>query len=340
MLAVAAALVLTSQPAEAQTPCPEPAVCAERDGVFIAAGSEDQAETLLEAAINARVEFNSVMGVTMTRTAVVMDPDLRPAALNAAREAGFDTIKTWTSAARTADMIRTQLAAAISATQPDQTVEEIEATILPMIERRLADEGDIIAHELGHAWFGNAFDWPPAPMGSGRYYGVPASPDWLDETAAVLMEGEASSQDRWTTLCTRRPRAASADFYIAFFEQLHPSQSPEVVETEQTIAEFDQEEGSPEGTRIVVRARPGALANATANDAGDIYYPLVRGLIDYVAAQNGDAPIWGDVARWIADGGDFDGWLAAHGETHGLAGDVPALSQDWSVWLAESCAQR
>lgn len=340
MLEIAAALVLTSQTAETQTPCPEPAACAERDGVFIAAGNAAQAETLLDAAIKARAEFNTVMGVTMTRTAVVMDPDLRPAALTAAREAGFETIKTWASAERSAEMIRTQLVAAISAAQPDQTVEEIEAAILPAIDRSVAEEPETIAHELGHAWFGNAFDWPPGPRDGRSHYGVYAAPDWLDETAAVLMEGEASSQDRWTALCDRRPPTTTADFYAAFFDQPHPSQSLEAVTTEQTVAAFGDDGGDGESTRIVVRAAPSGRADAPARDAGDIYYPLVRGLIDYVAARNGDRPVWGDVARWIAEGGDFDGWLAEHGETHGLAGDVSALSQDWSVWLADSCAQR
>ena len=62
------------------------------------------------------------------------------------------------------------------------------------LETRLARDAGVLPHEIGHGWYVELF-WPGAVQDRSGHYGGPG-PDWLDETAAILMETEAFAADR------------------------------------------------------------------------------------------------------------------------------------------------
>lgn len=318
-------------------------VCVDRDDILVIASSEEEAERAHGALIIGRERFALAMGVMPGRTALILDPDTRPDALPGVEAAGFDTVVVWMSPARMAEIAAPRLREAMAAQMEGAPAPVIDALVSQLVGAQSETAFDILAHEAGHFWFMDGWDWPQ-PVLSLDHYGVASVPDWLDELAAVAAEGDAMTRGRRDRLCQLRPDPVSGAYLASYFDATHPQFTPYDPDAEiEGDAMF--EVGGRMGDALGGGAVPMTLSITTttsdregAAEPGEIFYELARGLLDYAHARSGGAPLWGDLAGEIAGGGDFDAWLSRRGPDYGLPGDVNALAADFSAWLDGACA--
>lgn len=219
-----------------------------------------------------------------------------------AQAMGFD-------ATRTAAMVTAALAQQESRWSPDASRER---------------EGGTLPHELGHGWFIRAF-WPATTARSGDHYGGPA-PDWMDETAAVLMEDDGMADKRRAQFArTYRGTDAAARARLldltTFLSGGHPA-LPKLAGV-----------GGGAGGGAGVRVLTGAEAAGVAAVAGG-FYLQARLFADYVLARSGDPAAFRTAADAFARGATTPQWLAANAAALKLPATLPALEADWHAWLA------
>ena len=77
----------------------------------------------------------------------------------------------------------------------------------------------------------------------------------------------------------------------------------------------------------------GPEAQRLAGDATWLYAQAC-GVADFLLASGDDPAVFGSITSFLADGGDMDGWLAAHGAQYGLPAPIAALEEAWTHWLA------
>ncbi len=193
------------------------------------------------------------------------------------------------------------------------------------LARMEGDDAITLRHEVGHAMYA-AMYWPDA-VGTGQdRYGTPA-PDWLDEAVAIAME----------------PPDAQARHLAAFIgaARQRPREIPD-------LAGFLASEHPVRGARLA-----SALARGPKSDSGvqmmvtsghfpgvDTFYgqSLLTGL--FLAETSGNPQILAPISRAIADGLDFDAWLARDGASFGLPSTVAALQPRWDAWLQQQVLRR
>lgn len=338
MIQILAAL-LTAQPA-LPAACSE-AACLYEDGVLIVASTEAEARLAHDAVTDGRRRFHAAFDVMPGRTALVLDPELRPQALAEARSAGFENALVWIAPARMLAFAEQGLRDMFTAQMEGAPEAVIAAAVDEVIAPLRAAGYEVLGHEAAHIWLMNEWAWPP-PEEPGHFYGAPAAPDWLDELAAVAAEGEAMIPLRLGMLCERRPAPVSGEFLADYFSMPHPNLAHLSERTEgadrTTTPDGDLEGESTSGQATMTFIPPSTEAGP-ATEPGAIFYELARGLLDYAADRSSSAPLWGDLAGEIAGGGDFDAWLSRRGPDFGLPGDVEALAADFSAWLDEACAE-
>jgi len=92
------------------------------------------------------------------------------------------------------DALQKQLGGALSEEQLKPLVEQGLASARQQIKNSV-DGQQIFSHELGHVWFIAKY-WPDSNVDPGKlHYGGPAA-DWLDETAAILLENAKLTSER------------------------------------------------------------------------------------------------------------------------------------------------
>jgi hypothetical protein len=209
--------------------------------------------------------------------------------------------------------------AAIAAIQPRLTafaLNEMEAGVVP--------------HEIGHGWYVETF-WPGVAMDRRGHYGGPG-PDWLDETAAILMESGDLAQQR---------RAQFHDIYLG--RGLGPLASHPIADLLdlQTFLRRDHPEHALNADARSERPRsdgPGVvvLTGPAIGQRGRsaIFYLQGRMFADFLIDRSGDAAVFGALGDAFARGDTIESWLAQHGAARGLAEAVPELEQQWRDWLA------
>lgn len=333
MFILSAALVLAS------TPCPPSASCAGDDGLFVVSSSEAAAAATLETAIAAREHFEAVFGETPVPTAVVEDIALYPGISMELQAAGY-VIKPWMSPAAMRAALEAQLRPALQASMGEADPEAVENAVQTMVERRLGQNeqirhGDaIIAHELGHIWLIHAFDWPEASVPGERAYGAAGAPDWMDETAAVLMESEALTAERRDALCEAVPEDMTATL-SRYFTMEHPMINMARQAAAQRAAALAASGGDASEPQIMLVTREsGSVDDALLTDAS-YYYALTRAFVDYVVTQTGSGQVFASLARTLADGQTLDDWLAAGVE--GLPGSEAALVDGLGGHITAQC---
>ncbi len=204
-------------------------------------------------------------------------------------------------------MDETQLQARIDAALPSATAPPDTAT-----------DRSALRHEIGHMLLIRAFWGAPAidaSRGTGHYGGP--GPDWLDELAAVLLESQVMADDRRAKL--HSPEAAAHLQPLAtFFDMPHPM-----------AARMSELASRGPGAHVI----SGAEAQRLTGDAG-WFYVQARGVADFVLDTSSDPAVFGHMAAFLADGGDMEGWLAAHGAQSGLPASITELDAAWTQWLA------
>lgn len=193
------------------------------------------------------------------------------------------------------------------------------------IDRALANANEqheiALRHEVGHTMYA-AMYWPGDTVARQVRYGTPA-PDWLDEAVAIAME-PAESQARHLEGfigAVKRNQQAIPDL-AAFLASEHPVRSAALA---QALARGPK---SDSGVQMVV-SREQEFAGL------DTFYGQSLLTALFLAETSGRPDIIAPISKAIAEGMDFDAWLARDGERHRLPRTVAELDPLWNDWLQQ-----
>ncbi len=326
------------QPAEAgcavlRSVVPAGQACVDAPHGVIIAATPDRARDLARLAATGEQRFALRFARTVPRYAVVETTDgTRNAALDTQLDrAGYVWRLPWLSPAAMAQGYRASITRAVTAQASAMGFDE--ARTVAMVTAALAQqesrwspeasrerEAGTLPHELGHGWFIRGF-WPQASAKGGDHYGGPA-PDWMDETAAVLMEDDALSDKRraqFGRIMNGTDAAARARLLelTMFLSGGHPA-----------LPKLD---GMTAGGGV--RVLTGVEGAGIAAVAGG-FYLQARLFADYVIARSGNPAAFCSAAEAFVRGEKTPQWLAANAAVLKLPGTMPALEKDWHAWLA------
>lgn len=154
-----------------------------------------------------------------------------------------------------------------------------------------------LRHEIGHLLLIEAFWTDRSRDGPVSHYGGPG-PDWLDETAGVLMETDAMADGRRHLLYGDEApsRLRPLD---EFFAMPHPMIAGILAARAQTL-------DAPSGG---IRVLSGDTGRRVAGDA-HWFYVQARGVADYLLARSGTPSVFAGIAAAAAAGDGFVTWLA------------------------------
>ena len=255
----------------------------------------------------------------------------------ALNDAGFRRTLPWFSQTAYAEAITTAVRAAAEQAAREQglSASETQAAVRLALETQVPptdayaitrDEAGVVPHEMGHGWYTEAF-WPGAAMDRDAHYGSPG-PDWMDETAAVLMESGDFAEDRrrqFREIYLASEAATSgieAEDLLSIVDFLHGAH-PHAGAANNDPAPAD---GAP--TVQVALDEDAELSRRTT-----IFYVKARVFADFLIDTTGDEAVFGSIGTAFARGAAFEDWLATEGRARGLATRLPALQRQWRAWL-------
>ena len=299
----------------AESPCPRPAgldalSCVASTHAWVYADDVADARLLAEDLDASAAQFQRHFQRSPPQLAVVLGPPERTLAdadKNALNVQGAALAFTWPGLSAHADMARTGMQADGPAARALAAHPQLQQTIWRNVTR----------HELGHVVFTLGF-WPGTTTPRG--HGHAASPDWLNEMAAMLQEPETAADHRRRMLSEHllQPDTQALPTLDQLLSMRNPARPPD-----------DQPAPSRSGVALVYRGdapRPGQQASA-------LYYAQVQGLADYLQDAEAEGTI-ASLATAIADGRSFKDWLANSGPAQGLPATMEALETDWRAWLS------
>ena len=194
-----------------------------------------------------------------------------------------------------------------------------------------------LRHELGHVWFVGTFWGRQALHNMGRgpgqtHYAGPAH-DWLDETAAILMENGPSTAERRKNFAAAFKADPNRIRPLGeFFTMAHPSTNkaaaPEPPGTK--TASGNLKLGSKSGLSVnVISHAPGEDRQA---DPVLDFYAQCRVFADFLIQKSGKENVFRGIAQNEAKGGDMASWLLENGRPLGLPVSVDDLDRQFRAW--------
>lgn len=249
------------------------------------------------------------------------------------RAAGARWVLPWIDAADRDRALEPKIRAAITQKMPGMSEQAVDAAVARALASAAGGEQgadtsirSALRHELGHMWL-IADRWPrrteeEAASRTDSHYGGPA-PDWLDETAAVLMEDAAMTARRRELFGTIRRGGEPGERIVAladFVTMDHP-----------LAAQVRARPDAKSGASITILSGEEARRLAAGSRA---FYAQARVFADYLIARSGRPDVFAAIADAAAEGEDFASWLGRDGAGYGLPATLPALERDWLDWLA------
>jgi len=306
--------------------------CVQTSAGLVVAGSRERAEHLAILADEGEKRFQARFRVPVPSYAVVemVGQSVEPR-LDASLDArGVKWRLPWLSEAATSEAYRASIERAVMAKAQtmglgaEQTAALVRSALAQQADKFApealrAKEASALPHELGHGWLTKAF-WPKAVTGSSDHYGGPA-PDWLDETAAILMEDDALANSRrrqFAAIYRGADTAAKARLIdlSSFLSGGHPA-----------LPKIDLA-GATAGVRVLTGAEAAGIV-AAANG----FYLQARVFADYVLARSGQPDAFRSAADAFASGRTLADWLASDGARLHLPTTVASVQADWEAWL-------
>lgn len=248
--------------------------------------------------------------------------------LDLLEEAGARWILPWLDERERRTIQRSLIEGGLREQMPDAADEVIAALLEQAVPATSTGAGDstrsALRHEVGHMLLIHAF-WPGDTPAEGDQqdirYGGPG-PDWLDEAAAVLLEGPAMATRRMELLATDKASGRLLPLR-AFFATPHPML--------ETISAARAANAGSDGASITFSS--GDDAARAAEDAG-WFYTQARAFAEFLIEASGRRDVLGVIAAHVAADGDMESWLAGHGAAHALPDSLTGLELAWSNWLA------
>ena len=189
------------------------------------------------------------------------------------------------------------------------------------------DAGSIMTHELGHGWLEGAFAFPEPATPQDRY--GTTGPDWLDEAAAVILEGETAAETRRAEF--RKAWQAGSpppDPLTHFLTREHPG-------GEGAAPAFSTELG-----RTTTATETTVTTFSAGPEPSGLFYPQTQVFIDFLLSRTRDPAVLGEIATALAAGGDLQGWLANSAAGRRLGGTLKAMEAAWNAWLVQEYGRR
>lgn len=293
------------------------------------------AQPILLSAQKGREAFQRYFDVEAAPIAIVPGGEITSDLQRDLKFAGYDSSLPWVSAADKAKLMRSSIRRQVMKQTKSMSAEQQEAIMKmalakansspPSVGDMSATEKGALTHELGHMWFIAAFKPADGAAGGGHGYGGWA-PDWLDETAAVLLENEILTQ--------RRRKAFKEmnleDFYPldTFLTMEHPA-----LKSAQALKEkFGNKDGEGDSRAIILTGEDAEefLKTSGKSDPAN-FYTQARGFADFIIERTGDEQIFAKLAQHLSEGKSFESWLS---QTDSLPPDLLGLKSDWKTHLA------
>jgi len=311
----------------ARAAAPNMTVCVANAGGVVLAMDADEAKRLAAIAAAGEARFERWFGVRPARYAVIQGEAGAPV-LAALKAAGFAVDLPWFTRdafqSSVEASVRRQVEAQTAGMSPDQAQAALDKALAQIRTRLAAGSFDrdpqAVPHELGHGWYVQAF-WPGLDIDTRGHYGGPG-PDWMDETAAVLMETDAAADDRRAQFreAYRGGDGLKVDDLALFLHRDHPMKA---------VAEAAGRNGA--GV-TVMRSQDGGSEFANARQAG-IFYAQGRVFADFMIERSGKPTVFADIGRAFGQGRTIEQWLAAEGPALKLGATVADLDRLWRAWL-------
>lgn len=324
----------TTQTAATASDCAAFVNCISENEVAVLAAPEI-ATPILKTALNGAAEFKRYFGVDAGLTAIVPGGHITKKLRDDLKAVGFESILPWISATDKQALAQSEVRRQVMEQTKGMPLKQQEA-IIKMALAKLdksespstdmsATEQGALTHELGHMWFISAFKPQGGDTQLGKGYGSWA-PDWLDETAAVLLENKNLTDNRRKAFQTMKQE----DFYPleTFLTMEHPALKSAL----ELKDKFGSTENSGESQAIILTGEEAEefLKSSGQSDPAN-FYAQIRGFADYVIGATKDEQTFAKLAIHLSGGGDLEGWLA---QTAGLADNIQDLTADWHAVIA------
>lgn len=349
ILALAALAGIAAHPALANTQSNIATLCAAEgleclhsdNGLVIGrAGTTASFETSIQAAAQ---RFEHYFGAAAPTAAVVLGGAVEGEGLELLH-AEYGVVLPWLSQTDRLDMIRKTIRTTVKAQKPELSGDALDAVVEQSLKATLAASKGMtaqekiqqgaLAHELGHLYFIRTY-WPEEEMnvtdvGGDTFtrYGGPA-PDWLDEMAAVLLETDALTDQRWSRFRDLRIDPAHPGFWPLddYLSMEHPAfqQAVALIKARQNTAE-----GRAKGGVVVLRGDEVQADPSGRSPA--LFYVQSRAFADFLIEASGETTIFASVAQALASGNSFSEWLDMHADRLGLPATVTALENRFTAW--------
>lgn len=327
-------LTCISSVADVPPSCESLSPCVLKENIAVL-GSDAYADTLLTAAQTGAQQFERYFGVPALPIAIVPGGTISAELTEQLSAAGFESALPWVS-----DADKKKLrAASIKKQVLAQTEGLPEAQRQAIVQQALgqsasateqsdgtmpAEEQGALTHELGHLWFKAAFQSDSERKVTSRHGYGGWAPDWLDETAAILMENETLRAARRKLFST----AAKDGLYPLrdYLTMDHPA----LASASKLAASFGTAKSL--GSRAIVLSGEEAEAFLAESASGDPtkFYTQTQGFIDFMMTRTEDETVFQDIAQHLAASGTLTSWLADRDD---MPESIEALEADWAQWL-------
>lgn len=345
------ALLLTTAASPAPSLCAKataalPLACVETSRGVAMARDPARAKQLLDLAEAGVARFQQRFGAPPGFYAVYEPANGPPTAteVTALRTAGFDNTLPWPVQEDRSAQIEAALRKSVAERLAGQSPEAIEAATKKALEsaapfigpdgaKKL--EAAVVPHELGHRWYSQMF-WPNTVIDERRHYGGPG-PDWLDETAAVLMEdpvalGERSEQfaQQYQTYRADPAKAPEAARQMVDLAHLFQENHPATNEQSQLIERARKENGGRAPVIIT-----GSFTRNINDSGGRVitFYLQCAVASQYFIERSGDPKVFARIGAAFGRGESIEQWLGNAEPKGALPRELNALQADWLAWL-------
>lgn len=311
--------------------------CMVEGGIAII-GEDKTAPALLRTAQTGARQFEQFFARKTPPIAIVPGGIVSPELGAKINAAGYDLILPWMSETDrqkfAAESVRKQVLEQTKG-MPEAQQKAIIDMALSKIDASDSDSATpkqkgALTHELGHLWFMAAFenaslDRPVAGHGYGGW-----APDWLDETAAILMENETLTQARREAFT----KMTDDQLYPLrdYLAMEHPA-AKTAKKLTQTYGGSDKDGSAGTGESRAIFLT-GAEAEAFLGQAQDHdpvrFYTQTRGFIDFLTDQTNNPRLFGEIAAHLAGGDSFESWLVKRND---LPNELAELEILWRNWI-------
>jgi len=191
-------------PAATASDCAALGPCVSIGNIAVMA-ENDIADPILKSAQDGAAAFSRYFGAETAPIAIVPGGTITPDMQAGLKQAGYSLSLPWISAADKQALAEASVRKQVMEQTKGMAAAQQEA-IIKMAFAKAGGSGSTsgdmstteqgaLTHELGHLWFIAAFKPKDGEAGGSHGYGGWA-PDWLDETAAVLLENETLTASR------------------------------------------------------------------------------------------------------------------------------------------------